>query len=88
MLILYTRSDMAPRRPGFNVDLSMHSPNLTILLCVCFVFSSKNTRFFFFFFIGQVQWLFAQCLSILQVRGAEMAEFDPDADILQMLVYY
>lgn len=36
----------------------------------------------------QVQWLFGQCLSVLQERGAEMAEFDRDADLLQMLVYY
>ena len=37
---------------------------------------------------SQVQWLFGQCLSVLQERGAEMAEFDRDADLLQMLVYY
>lgn len=36
----------------------------------------------------QVQWLFGQCLSVLQERGADMAEFDRDADLLQMLLYY
>lgn len=36
----------------------------------------------------QVQWLFGQCLSVLQERGAEMAEYDRDADLLQMLLFY
>ncbi|CAN0067653.1 unnamed protein product [Ectocarpus fasciculatus] len=36
----------------------------------------------------QVQWLFGQCLSVLQERGSDMAEFDRDADLLQMLLYY
>lgn len=40
------------------------------------------------FAFREVQCLFANCLSVLQLRGAEMAESDPDADLLQMLLYY
>ncbi|CAM9804118.1 unnamed protein product [Choristocarpus tenellus] len=36
----------------------------------------------------QVQWLFAQCLSILETRGMETTDFDPDADLLHMLLYF
>lgn len=56
---------------------SLHSPPL-LLVWLLYPHSAR----------AQVQWLFAQCLSVLQLRGAEMAEFDPDADLLQMLLYY
>ncbi|CAN0305092.1 unnamed protein product [Discosporangium mesarthrocarpum] len=40
------------------------------------------------FAFPQVQWLFAQCLSILEIRGQEVAEYDPDADLLHLLLYF
>lgn len=40
------------------------------------------------FTVRQVQWLFGQCLSLLQERGTELAEYERDADLLKMLVFY
>jgi DNA polymerase sigma len=35
----------------------------------------------------QVQWLFANCLSALELRGPEMMRRDSDANLLQLLMY-
>ena len=36
----------------------------------------------------QVQWLFAQCLAVLEMRGPSLLQQDPEVNLLQDLCQY